>query len=68
MFAGMMKESSSETVTIFDVEPLTMESLINFCYSGSVTITEDNVTDLLKAADLFQVLYFKFVFFTSAVI
>uniref|UniRef100_H2ZKW1 BTB domain-containing protein n=1 Tax=Ciona savignyi TaxID=51511 RepID=H2ZKW1_CIOSA len=54
MFAGMMKESCTDKVTLFGVEPGAAEVLINFCYTGSVTITEDNVIDLLKASDLLQ--------------
>nr|CAB3259924.1 kelch-like protein 21 [Phallusia mammillata] len=54
MFGGTMKESFTNTVTIHDVEPSTMECLVDFCYTGSVVVTEDNVTDLLKASDVFQ--------------
>ena len=55
MFAGLMKESLTDHVRIFDVTPDVMETLIEFCYTGIAVITELNVVDLLKAADLFQV-------------
>jgi len=55
MFAGLMKESFTDHVRIFDVIPDVMETLIEFCYTGIAVITEQNVVDLLKAADLFQV-------------
>ena len=55
MFAGLLKESFMDRVRIFDVIPNVMETLIEFCYTGVAVITENNVVDLLKAADLFQV-------------
>ncbi|XP_076804879.1 kelch-like protein 21 [Clavelina lepadiformis] len=54
MFTGMMRESYLDNVTIFDVAPHIMESLIDFCYTGTIFIFEDNAVDLLKAADIFQ--------------
>lgn len=51
----MMRESFTDKVTIFDVEPIIMQLLIEFCYTGDVEITIENVEPLLKAADLFQV-------------
>ena len=56
MFAGMMKESYMDKVTIHDVEAHIMDSLVKFCYTGNVLITEENVIELLTASSLFQVL------------
>ena len=55
MFGGLMKESLMNNVTIFGVAPDVMEILIEFCYTGVAVICENNVVDLLKAADLLQV-------------
>lgn len=55
MFAGLMRESFTNQVTIFDVKPDIMEILINFCYTGVAIVCENNAIDILKAADLFQV-------------
>nr|XP_002128060.2 kelch-like protein 21 [Ciona intestinalis] len=54
MFAGMMKESCTDKVTLFGVEPEAAEILIEFCYTGTAVITENNVIELLKASDLLQ--------------
>ncbi|XP_077970350.1 kelch-like protein 21 [Styela clava] len=54
MFGGRMRESFSDSVSIFDVDPDTMELLIEFCYTSQVEINTENVERLMKAADLFQ--------------
>ena len=51
-----MRESFTNQVTIFDVKPNVMDVLIEFCYTGVAFICENNAVDVLKAADLFQVI------------
>jgi len=54
MFTGCMKESWVNKVTMHDVQPSILKSLIDYCYTGTILITEDNVVSLIKSADLFQ--------------
>jgi len=54
MFAGCLKESLLDKVTIYDVEPPILHALIDYCYTGALSINEENVISLLQSADLFQ--------------
>lgn len=54
MFSGDMRESLEGVVTIVDFDPGAIRSLIDFCYSCSITITLDNVMDILPGAGLLQ--------------
>ena len=57
MFAGCLKESLLDKVTIYDVEPPILHALIDYCYTGALSINEENVISLLQSADLFQVIF-----------
>ncbi|MEE6483597.1 hypothetical protein FKM82_013607 [Ascaphus truei] len=54
MFAGRLRESQAQRVELHDVSGPTLALLIDFCYTGRVTVTRHNVELLLQAADLFQ--------------
>ena len=54
MFTSCMEESQMSEVEIKDVSPEAMELLIDFCYTTTITIEEDNVQQLLPAACLLQ--------------
>eukprot|EP00062_Callorhinchus_milii_P016590 gi/632968046/ref/XP_007900314.1/ PREDICTED: kelch-like protein 21 [Callorhinchus milii] len=54
MFAGELRESSMDRVEIHQVSAEVLGLLVDFSYSGRLTVTEENVEVLLKAADLFQ--------------
>lgn len=54
MFTCGMKESTQEEIELRDIEPLAMELLIEFAYTGEIEVTTDNVQDLLPAAGILQ--------------
>ena len=54
MFTGDLEESRMPVVTIRDIPPRIMELLIDYCYTSTVEITEDNVQYLLSAAGILQ--------------
>ncbi|XP_068602019.1 kelch-like protein 21 [Brachionichthys hirsutus] len=54
MFAGTLRESAMDRVVLHEVSAELLGLLVDFCYTGRVTVTQDNVDVLLKAADLFQ--------------
>ena len=58
MFTGCMKESLLDKVTMYDVEAEVLGALINYCYTGTMVITEENVIALLQSADQFQVCFY----------
>ena len=49
-----MLESERGTVTLHDLEPSTMDALLEFMYCGRVTVSVSNVQALLHGASLFS--------------
>uniref|UniRef100_A0A2D4MPB2 BTB domain-containing protein n=1 Tax=Micrurus spixii TaxID=129469 RepID=A0A2D4MPB2_9SAUR len=54
LFAGGMKESSKDVVQILGVDANIFQILLEFIYTGIVSINENNVQELIVAADMFQ--------------
>ena len=46
---------SSDTIPIKDVDEPTLRTLVDFCYTGEVSINDSNVQQLLPAASLLQI-------------
>ncbi|XP_047439537.1 kelch-like protein 10 [Mugil cephalus] len=55
LFTGMWATPEKVEFTIPGVSPQMMQHIINYAYTHSVPITEDNVVDILAAADQFIV-------------
>ena len=54
MFTGDMEESRASTITLHNVSPRAVQILLDYCYTASVTVTQENVQELLPAADILQ--------------
>ncbi|VDN24649.1 unnamed protein product, partial [Gongylonema pulchrum] len=54
MFTSEMAESRQQEVQMVDIEPHTLQTLIEFCYTGEIVIAEFNVQSILPAACLLQ--------------
>ena len=54
MFLADMKECQETHITIRDVDSIALEQLVEFCYRATVTITHDNVQQLLVASGMLQ--------------
>ncbi|XP_054643452.1 kelch repeat and BTB domain-containing protein 7 [Dunckerocampus dactyliophorus] len=59
MFTGGMNESVQEKVVIRGVDVESMSVIVDYCYTGTVTITEGNVQRLYAAANMLQLEYIK---------
>ncbi|MBN3308186.1 KBTB7 protein, partial [Amia calva] len=59
MFTGGLYESKQKKVTIHDVDAESMSLIIDYCYTGKVTITEANVQRLYAAANMLQLEYVR---------
>ncbi len=55
MFTNEMKESEQDVIEMRDLDPDILSSLIDFTYTGDVTITIDNVQEVLSVASLLQI-------------
>ena len=55
MFQTEMEEKYVHTVTIEGVDETSLESLIEFIYTGKISINQENVFDLLAASDYLQI-------------
>ncbi|XP_037926856.1 kelch-like protein 17 [Hermetia illucens] len=55
MFNDDMRERTQENVTLHDVDATALRQLIDYTYTGEITITEDNVQVLLPASSLLQI-------------
>ena len=54
MFTNRMRESEQESVTLADVDADCLEEIVDFAYTGNISIHEDNVQHLLKASAMLQ--------------
>ncbi|XP_063283757.1 actin-binding protein IPP [Pelobates fuscus] len=54
LLAGGMKEASNDVVQIQGLEPSSFQLLLDFIYTGSVSISGENVQELMTAADMLQ--------------
>lgn len=59
MFTGGLNESMQERVVIRGVDAESMSVIIDYCYTGRVTITESNVQRLYAAANMLQLEYIR---------
>ena len=55
MFTHDMVESKQPDITMHSIDSGALESLINFAYSGRVSITTSNVQNLMLGASFLQV-------------
>lgn len=54
MFTAELLEKQKPCVELHAIDPDILEELINFIYTGKVKIGQDNVQDLIVAADMLQ--------------
>ena len=54
MFTHDMAESRQPNITMHSIDPSAAESLINFAYTGRVTISTSNVQNLMMGASFLQ--------------
>ena len=54
MFTQQMAESKQRLITINGVDPATLKSLVNYAYTATIDISEDNVQSILSAASVLQ--------------
>ena len=64
MFQAEMKEKDSKMVEIQDLDPITVMEMLKFIYTGRCCVSEEDpdpkiVSDLLEAADKYQVVVLK---------
>lgn len=55
MFNDDMLERNSDVISLHDIESASLKQLIDYAYTGEITITEDNVQVLLPASSLLQI-------------
>lgn len=56
MFSNDMAESHQEKITLKELDSLTMELVLDYIYTGQVTLSEDTVQHLLSASNRFQLI------------
>ncbi len=54
MFCSDMEESKKTSITIRDIPSDAMKTVLDYCYTGEIDITENNVQSLLPAASMLQ--------------
>jgi len=50
-----MEEKYNKVAKIANISPKVLESILNFAYTGLVTVAEDNIWELLDAAEFTQI-------------
>ena len=59
MLNGGMKESTESRMSIQDLDPRTVESMLLYIYTGKVDNLKENVDQLLIAADMYNLAHLK---------
>ncbi len=59
MFTGDMEESKAGTITLYNIPPRALQILLDYCYTASITVTQENVQELLPAADILQLAWVR---------
>uniref|UniRef100_A0A1A9WZ32 Kelch-like protein diablo n=1 Tax=Glossina brevipalpis TaxID=37001 RepID=A0A1A9WZ32_9MUSC len=59
MFDSDMKEVKEGVVRLVDTDLIAVKLLVEYIYTGIITLTEDNVETLLFTSDLFQIEWVK---------
>lgn len=54
MFTGKMAESKQKVITINGVDVSSLKSLVDYAYTATIEISEDNVQSILSAASVLQ--------------
>lgn len=54
MFTGSLKEASESEIELYSVDGDALLKLVQYCYTGSIDLTENNVETLLATACLLQ--------------
>ena len=55
MFAQCLKINKYPFIVVKDIDPKQMEALLNYMYRGEVNVPQDDLPDLIKAAEAFQI-------------
>lgn len=55
MFTHQLLESEQEVVEMKDMDPEILSALVDFSYTGNITVTVENVQEILSAASLLQI-------------
>ena len=55
MFTGPLLESQQQRIPLEDVSEKAAKALVEFMYTSQITVTEDNVGDLLPLATMWQI-------------
>ena len=56
MFSTDMAESHQDKISLYEIDSLTMELVLDYIYTGQVNLSEDTVQHLLSASNKFQLL------------
>lgn len=59
MFTGEMEESRTNSITLHDISPQALSALLDYCYTATITVTEENVQELLPAAGILQLTWVR---------
>ncbi|XP_054272226.1 actin-binding protein IPP-like [Macrosteles quadrilineatus] len=54
MFSNGLVEEQKETIELHSIPPHILNLLVDFIYTGEITINQDNVQDLIVAADMLE--------------
>ena len=55
MFAQCLKLNKHPFIVVKDVDPKQMEALLTYMYKGEVNIPQEDLSELIKAAEAFQI-------------
>ena len=54
MFTSKFKEASQDKVELPQIDPVTMETIMDFIYIGKTTLTNETIEDIARAANFLE--------------
>lgn len=54
MFTGDLCEKDQQSVELHEISPHVLTTLVDFIYSGEIEINQNNVQELMVAADMLE--------------
>lgn len=57
MFSSNFREKDQDVIELYDLPPIGFDAMLEYFYRGYITISDENVGEVVEAARFFQVCF-----------